>query len=50
MKNQLICIFTNEVGYKIALCDCTGLDHCYTYPSATQELSVWEVGQMMGGN
>jgi hypothetical protein len=50
MKNQLICIYPQENGYKIALCDCDGLDHCYTYGESTNELASWEVGQMMGGN
>ena len=50
MKNQLICIYPQEHNYKIAICDCGGLDHCYTYPQSTNELTSWEIGQMMGGN
>lgn len=50
MKNPLICIYPDNDLYKIALCCCNGLDQHYTYPTATQELTVWEVGQMMCGN
>ncbi|MFZ9613677.1 MAG: hypothetical protein ACO29Q_10380 [Crocinitomicaceae bacterium] len=50
MKNQLICIYPQETSYKIALCTCSGLDHCYTYCQSTNELTSWEIGQMMGGN
>jgi hypothetical protein len=50
MRNKLICIFFVYGSYKIALCDCDGLDHCYTYGTSTNELASWEIGQMMGGN
>jgi hypothetical protein len=50
MKKKLICIFPNNENYKIAICDCSMLDHHFVYPKSTENLEDWEVGQMMGGN